>query len=251
MTLNLISELKLKHKHLHFSLIDPASQSPDKAGLMAHTCEHYGSDAIMVGGSTVHKREQVHETVAHIKAKSKLPVILFPNGAEAVSSNADYIFFMELLNSTDLRFRGGEQIKGAPLIKQFGLHTISMGYLVISTSKNPTTVEKAAKLDKIGMGDIEKAIQYALYAEMIGMSCVYFEAGSGAEHPVPTDMIAAVRRQVKFPIIVGGGIRTPEAALERVKAGADVIVTGTLLEDNSKALEEMIKAIHQHGHKIL
>ncbi len=241
--MSLITDLLKKHKHLHFSLIDPASQAPDKAGLMARLCELYGSDAIMVGGSTVRTRQQVHETVAHIKDKSKLPVILFPNSAEAISSNSDYIFFMELLNSTDLRFRGGEQVKGAPLIKRFGLKIISMGYLVVSTSKNPTTVERAAKLDKIGVQDIEKAIQYALYAEMIGMSCVYFEAGSGAEHPVPNDMIKAVRREVKIPIIVGGGIRTPEAAVEKVKAGADVIVTGTILEDDSKILEKIIKGI--------
>jgi phosphoglycerol geranylgeranyltransferase len=232
-----------KHKHLHFSLIDPASQTADKAGLMARLCELYGSDAIMVGGSTVRTRQQVHETVAHIKAKSKLPVILFPNSAEAISANSDYIFFMELLNSMDLRFRGGEQVKGAPLIKRFGLKTISMGYLVISTSKTPTTVERAAKLDKIGMQDIEKAIQYALYAEMIGMSCVYFEAGSGAEHPVPNEMIKAVRREVKMPLIVGGGIRTPEVAVEKIKAGADVVVTGTILENDSKTLEKIIKGI--------
>jgi len=241
--MSLIHELQKKHKHLHFSLIDPASQTPEKAGLMGRLCEIYGSDAIMVGGSTVHKREQVHETVAHIKKNAKLPVILFPNGAEAVSANADYIFFMELLNSQDLRFRGGEQVKGAPIIKRFGIKTISMGYLVISTSKHPTTVERTAKLDKIGANDIEKAIQYALYAEMIGMSCVYFEAGSGAEHPVPNDMIHAVRREVKFPIIVGGGIRTPEVALEKVKAGADVIVTGTILENDTKILEKIIQSI--------
>jgi phosphoglycerol geranylgeranyltransferase len=47
-------------------------------------------------------------------------------------------------------------------------------------------------------------------------------------------------------LIVGGGIRTPKAAAERVKAGADIIVTGTLVEraaDRAKKIKEIVKAI--------
>lgn len=196
----------------------------------------------MVGGSTA-KGRQVFETVARIKERVKLPVILFPNSAESISENLDYIFFMTLLNTSDPRFRGGEQAKGAPLVKRFGIRPISMGYIIVSTSTRPTTVERAAKLDRIGIGDIEKAVDYALYAEMSGMSCVYFEAGSGAERPVPCEMVRAVREAVRVPLIVGGGIRSPEAAGERADAGADVIVTGTAVEKDSASVEAIIRAV--------
>ena len=121
-----------------------------------------------------------------------------------------------------------------------------MGYIIISTSKKPTTVERAVKLDRIGPGDIEKAVHYAIYAEMSGLSCVYFEAGSGAEEPVPVEMIRAVRKAVKVPLIVGGGIRSGEAARERADAGADVIVTGTVLEDDCSVIEGIIRELRGH-----
>jgi phosphoglycerol geranylgeranyltransferase len=244
--MTLIDDLLRKRKKLHFALIDPVSQAPEKAGQMAAACAKAGSDAIMVGGSTVRTREQVYDTVAAIKERVRLPVILFPNSAEAISRNSDYIFFMSLLNSQDARFRWEEQHKGAPLVKEWGIVPIPMGYIIISTSKKPTTVERAVKLDRIGPEDIEKAVHYAVYAEMSGLSCVYFEAGSGAEEPVPVEMIRAVRKAVKVPLIVGGGIRSGEAARERADAGADVIVTGTVLEDDCSVIEGIIKELRGH-----
>jgi phosphoglycerol geranylgeranyltransferase len=244
--MTLIDQMLKRRPKLHFSLIDPVSQAPEKAGQMAQACAKAGSDAIMVGGSTVRKREQVFDTVAAIKARVTLPVILFPNSAEAISKNSDYIFFMSLLNSQDARFRWEEQYRGAPLIKEWGIIPIPMGYIIISTSKKPTTVESVVKLDRIGPDDIEKAVHYAVYAEMSGLNCVYFEAGSGAEEPVPVDMIKAVRKAVRVPLIVGGGIRSGQAARERADAGADVIVTGTVLEDDSSILAGIIRELRGH-----
>ena len=45
-------------------------------------------------------------------------------------------------------------------------------------------------------------------------------------------------------IIIGGGIRTPEAAEAARKAGADMIVTGTLIEqcDDDTKLRAVVKA---------
>ena len=59
---------------------------------------------------------------------------------------------------------------------------------------------------------------------------MYLEAGSGAEHPVETGMVEKVSSDLDIPVIVGGGIRTPEQARALAKAGASAIVTGTLLE---------------------
>jgi len=43
-------------------------------------------------------------------------------------------------------------------------------------------------------------------------------------------MVARVKREIQVPLIVGGGIRTVAGAKEILDAGADVIVTGTLVE---------------------
>jgi len=48
-------------------------------------------------------------------------------------------------------------------------------------------------------------------------------------------------------LIVGGGIKSPKDAVRAVKAGADIIVTGTLVETSNELKEEMsslIKSIH-------
>ncbi|MFQ6060617.1 MAG: geranylgeranylglyceryl/heptaprenylglyceryl phosphate synthase [Thermoplasmata archaeon] len=241
--MNLINELLQENGKLHFSLIDPVSQPPEEAGEMAGLCEEFGTDAIMVGGSTVNDRRIVYDTIETIKKNVRLPVILFPNSAESIAENVDYIFFMMLLNSLEDRYRGEEQARGATLIKKWGIKPIPMGYMVISTSRKPTTVERRVKLDKIHASDIEKAVSYALYTESSGMGCVYLDAGSGAERPVPNGMIQAVRDNVDIPIIIGGGIRDGDTAREKIDAGADVIVTGTVVEKDRRAIEEIVRKI--------
>jgi phosphoglycerol geranylgeranyltransferase len=91
------------------------------------------------------------------------------------------------------------------------------------------------------------AIATALASQYLGFRLIYLEAGSGADKPVPPEMVAAVSMFVNIPIIVGGGIRTPEAAAERVAAGAAFIVTGNVLEKDghSQLIREFAAAIHQ------
>lgn len=241
--MNLVDDLLQKYKKLHFSLIDPDKQLPEEAGRRAKLCMEYGTNAIMVGGSTVRNRKMVYDTIEAIKKKVELPTILFPNSANAVSKNADYIFFMTLLNSKEYKYLRGEQLKGAPLIKKWNIEAISMGYLLVNTSKKPTTIEKYTKLDEIRRDDIEKAVNYAIYAEMLGMNCIYLEAGSNAERPISNEMIRAIRDKIGIPIIVGGGIMEGQTAKEKVDAGADVIVNGTAIEVNIENIKDIIKNI--------
>ncbi|MCD6512508.1 MAG: geranylgeranylglyceryl/heptaprenylglyceryl phosphate synthase [Thermoplasmata archaeon] len=236
---------KMGKGRLHFSLIDPVNQTPEEAGEIAERCEQYGSDAIMVGGSTVKSREETYRTIEGIKKRSKLPVIIFPNSASMIAENADYILFMDLVNSLDYKYHKGEQLKGAKIVKKYGIKPIATAYIVISTSSKPTTVERKANLDRIGIDDIEKLIDYALYSEYIGFDVIYLEAGSNAERPVPDEMVRVVRKETSVPIMVGGGIKDGEAARRKIEAGASVVVTGSLLEENVEKLKEIIDAIKE------
>jgi phosphoglycerol geranylgeranyltransferase len=58
-------------------------------------------------------------------------------------------------------------------------------------------------------------------------------------------MIASVKSKVKIPVIIGGGIRTAEQACMVRKAGADIIVTGTIVENGAyrDCLEKLIRAV--------
>jgi phosphoglycerol geranylgeranyltransferase len=237
-----IIELARK-KRLHFALLDPDKQKPSVAGHIAQTVTDAGSSAIMVGGSTLLSQKQVDETVQAIKKNSDLPVILFPSGAKFLSKYADAVFFMSLLNSNNLDYVIREHVKGALFVKHSGLEPISMGYVIVEPGMTAGRVGEAALIKR---DDPQTAVGYALAAEYLGMKFFYIEAGSGAPTPVPNEMIQAVKKNTSIPIIVGGGIRNPETAKEKVIAGADIIITGTAIEKDKHfktTLTDIVTAI--------
>ena len=236
---------KTKKKTLHFSLLDPDKQKPDIAGSIAKISEESGSSAIMVGGSTLISQNQVDETVKAIKNNTDLPVILFPSGAKFLSSYADAMFFMSLLNSRNLDYVIREHIKGAPFVKRSKLEPISMGYVIVEPGM---TAGRVGEVDLIKKDDIETAVGYALASQYLGMNFFYLEAGSGAPTPVSNNMISSVKKNISIPLVVGGGIRDVKTAKEKARAGADIIITGTTLETErnlKQALTNIISAIEE------
>lgn len=233
---------KMKSGTLHMTLIDPAKQEPAKAGEIAEIASKLGTDAIMVGGSTGVTQENLDDTIKAIKSKSGVPVIYFPSGANAMSPYADAIYFMSMLNSRTVRMVMREQIKGAPIVRKLGIEPISMGYIIVAPGMK---VGEVGEADVIPRDDPKLAAAYALTAEYLGMQSVYLEAGSGAPQPVPDDIIKAVRKTITIPLIVGGGIRDAETAAKVKNAGADVVVTGTVVENGnfSRRLEGIIRAV--------
>jgi phosphoglycerol geranylgeranyltransferase len=237
-----IVELARK-KRLHFALLDPDKQKPSVAGHIAQTVSDAGSSAIMVGGSTLLSQKQVDETVQAIKKNSDLPVILFPSGAKFLSKYADAVFFMSLLNSNNLDYVIREHVKGAPFVKYSGLEPISMGYVIVEPGM---TAGRVGEAELIKRDDPQTAVGYALAAEYLGMKFFYIEAGSGAPTPVPNEMIQAVKKNTSIPVIVGGGIRDSKTAEEKVRAGADIIITGTAIEKDKHfktTLTDIVNAI--------
>lgn len=228
---------------LHMTLLDPDKQTPEVAAVMACEAAAAGSDAVMVGGSTALCQETLDETIKGIKGRCELPVILFPTTASCLSRFADAIYFMSMLNSRSLNFVIGEHKRAAPVIRKLGLEPIPMGYIVI---KPGMKVAEVGEADAIPRNAIEDAAAYALAAEYLGMRLVYLEAGSGATEHVPIEMVKAVRSILNIPLVVGGGIRTAEAASAIAGAGANIVVTGTLVEETKEiqpTLSNLISAI--------
>jgi phosphoglycerol geranylgeranyltransferase len=213
---------------VHITLIDPEKVTPSSVSHIVSEAEFCKTAAIMVGGSTVDSTSHLDKIVKAIKKTVKIPVILFPNNVTGISKYADAIWFMSLLNSSDPYFLVGAQVLGAPTIKKFSLEPISLGYIVVGEGGAVGVIGKAVPIphDKP-----ELAAAHALAAQYFGMRFVYLEAGSGAKQPVPNSMIKAVKSVISVPLIVGGGIKTSEQVREIVRAGADVIVTGTVLEE--------------------
>jgi len=229
---------------LHMTLLDPDKQAPAEAAALSFEAAAAGTDAIMIGGSTGVTQNKVDATVLAIKEAAKVPVILFPASAANLSPHADALYFMSLLNSRDPRLIIGEQRLAAPVVRAWGLETIPMAYLVVEPGMRAGEVGDA---ELISRKNPTVAVQYALAAQLLGMKLVYLEAGSGAPEPVPDRLIRAVREAIEIPVVVGGGIRTPEAAKAAIHAGADIVVTGTIVEvaregDALRRIIETVKA---------
>ena len=236
---------KLETKKLHMTLLDPDKQEPDAAGQIAGSAESIGTDAIMLGGSTGVTQELLDHTVTSIKERVSVPVILFPTAASAVSLKADAIYFMSLLNSRNPKYILGEQMRAAALIKKSGLEAISMGYIIVEPGMEAGMVGEA---ELVRRNDVKSAVGYSVAAELLGMSLIYLEAGSGATEPIPQGLISGVKNAVDVPILVGGGIRDAEKARNALSAGADIIVTGSIVEEQgiSTRLKEIIMTVNDY-----
>lgn len=218
-------------------LLDPEKLTVPGASSAARTCGQCGVDAIFVGGSTADKARFASIARA-VKAHAGVPVILFPGGSGQIVPHADAVLFMSLLSCRNPRFLIEEQVRGAPLVRKFGLEPIAMGYLLIESDR-PTAVEVVSGSPPLSRNDISSAVDHALAAQYLGMDTVYLEAGSGAGRTVPDKMVSAVKKALSIPLIVGGGIRTPEEAARKVRAGADIVVTGNVLEKEGLGPETM------------
>ena len=236
----------LDHQRANYLvLIDPDLKNDTRIPALVEGANRSGADAILVGGSLM-MDDLFEERIARVKAESNLPVILFPGGVGQVTKHVDAMLFMSLLSGRNAQYLIGEQVRAAPLVKQYGLETIPTGYLLFSGGK-PTTVELMSNSQPLPMERADLAISHCLAAQYLGMAVVYLEAGSGAERSIPEATIAAIASQLDIPLIVGGGIRTPEAAAAKVQAGAKFIVTGTILEEDGddSLMQAFAAAVHR------
>jgi putative glycerol-1-phosphate prenyltransferase len=108
-----------------------------------------------------------------------------------------------------------------------------------------TTAHYMSNSLPIPSGKSEIAACTALAGEMLGMKLIYMDAGSGAEKPVPAEMISAVKKEIQIPLIIGGGLRKPQDAANACKAGADMIVIGTAFEEDTSLIQKFAEAIHK------
>ncbi len=225
-------------------LIDPDKINGNKLAEFVSHCEKCGVDGFLIGGSLMFTNH-LYESISIIKESSSLPVIIFPGSVSQVVPNADAILFISLISGRNPDQLIGEHVLAAPTIKKTGIEPIPTGYMLVE-SGSVTTVEYISGSKPLPRKKPEIATATALAAQYLGMKMVYLEAGSGASKTVPDNMVKMVSGALDIPVIVGGGIRTPEEAAGKVANGAKAIVTGNYFEDESNwhLIEEFANAIH-------
>jgi phosphoglycerol geranylgeranyltransferase len=241
--LKYLHEVLEKQNAGYLVLIDPEACEVDKCAKFAREVERAGADAILLGGSLL--TIDLHPIAAALKDETSLPIILFPGDSMHLTPHADAILYMSLISGRNPNYLIGEQVKAAPWIQRYDLEPIPTGYILIEGG-NRTAVEFMSGTVPIPREKPNIAGPHALAAQYLGMQLVYLEAGSGAKFPIPNDMISTVKSQIEIPLVVGGGIRTPETATEKVNAGADFIVTGNILEKTGSfdLMKQFADAVH-------
>ena len=200
-------------------------------------------DFFLVGGSLITSTNFDH-VIALIMENSKLPVILFPGSNMHINYQADAILFLSLISGRNPELLIGQHVIAAPIVKKSDLEVLPTGYMLVSAG-NETTVSYMSNTTPIPHDKPSVAVCTALAGEMLGLRLMYLDAGSGAQYPVSSKMIQSVRKTVKAPLIVGGGIDSVEKALTVLQAGADMIVVGNGIEKNPNLLIGVSDAVQQ------
>jgi putative glycerol-1-phosphate prenyltransferase len=199
-------------------------------------------DYFFVGGSLV-VNDMLDSVLESIKQKCPIPMILFPGNSHQLSYKADALLFLSLISGRNAELLIGKHVVTAPFLKKSPLEIISTGYMLVDGGV-PTTVSYMSNTQPIPSNKEDIALCTAVAGELLGLNMIYLDAGSGAKNPVPVEMIKRVAEGINIPLIVGGGIKTPERAYANINAGADMIVVGNAIEDDPELIMDLSAAIH-------
>lgn len=235
--LNHLQQAKQSKERLFSLLIDPDNISGNEVERTAVAAQNAGVDLFFVGGSLL-VNDRLFETVQIIKANSDIPVVLFPGDNMQVVPNADAILLLSVISGRNPEMLIGKHVVAAPRLKNSGLEIIPTGYMLIDSGK-PTTASYMSNTNPIPRDKDDIAACTAMAGEMLGLKTIFMDGGSGAQNAVSSTMVKRVSEHIDAPIIVGGGLRTPEMAKERFEAGATVVVVGNAIEQNGSLLAEM------------
>jgi phosphoglycerol geranylgeranyltransferase len=212
-------------------LLDPDKTSLKEIPSITKKIETLKANFIFVGGSTV-ENGLTDTFVEVLKVNTQIPVVLFPGDYSQVSNKADALLFLSLLSGRNPEYLIEQQIKAVPFLKNSTLEIIPTGYILIDGGTQ-SSVLKVSKTTPISQNDVNLAVATAVAGMYKGKQLIYLEAGSGAKIPVNPKIISEVKKTIKIPLIVGGGIRTKEQLKNAYDNGADLVVIGTAFENNT------------------
>jgi phosphoglycerol geranylgeranyltransferase len=223
-------------------LIDPDKYDIKGLKLVISDARESAADFILVGGSLL-TYDHLDDTLKIIKSETEIPVILFPGSILQINEKADALLLLSLISGRNADLLIGKHVIAAPYLKNSSLEILPTGYMLIESGPM-TTAQYISNTIPIPRLKDDIAVCTALAGEMLGLRLIYMDGGSGAELPVSLSMISKVKENISIPLVVGGGIRTPEQAVASCRAGADMIVVGNAIEKDHSCLKEIAHAIH-------
>ena len=223
-------------------LVDPDKLRTHRLDEVVERSVAAGVDYFFIGGSLI-VNNQLDKVLTGVKERCGIPLVLFPGSSFQLSYRADGLLFLSLISGRNPELLIGNHVIAAPYLRVSPLEIMSCGYMLVDGGK-ATTVSYMSNTRPIPADKADVAMCTAVAGEMLGLKLMYLDAGSGARHPVPEELIAAVSSATEVPLIVGGGIRDPERARLDAEAGADVIVVGNAIERDPTLIGELAAAVH-------
>lgn len=211
-------------------LLDPGRTTAEEAAAVGREARDAGAAGLLIG-SSFDGAENTHAVARALKAAVPgFPVALFPGSAHQLTEAVDLVLLLTLVSGRNPQYLIEEHVRAVPFFRRHPVPALSTGYILVDGGR-VTSVEAVSQTRPLPADKPELAAAHTAAARMIGMRAIYLDAGSGAERPVPADVIRATREAAGDAVVfVGGGIRTPEAARLAREAGADFVVIGTVVE---------------------
>ena len=238
-------EAKTKKQKRLAVLIDPDKMRLANMNRVIDNAIRAKVDYFFLGGSLI-LDDMMDYCLDALKSQNSIPTILFPSSPQQINKKADGILFLSLISGRNPDLLIGQHVLAAPILKHTQLEIISTGYMLIDGGM-ATTASYISNTIPIPAHKDEIAYCTALAGEMLGLKTIYMDGGSGARQPVSESMIKIVSQAISIPLIIGGGMRTPERAGLNARAGADIIVVGNAFEKDPGLIAEMTEAVHSAG----
>ena len=240
-----LEEIKADRGAVAIALLDPDSKNNNRLLKMLQLVNESDFDAIFIGGSLISDNE-FESRVEEVTKNTDIPVIIFPGSSNQLSQYADAVLFLSLISGRNPQYLIGEHVKSAPIIHNMNLETIPTAYILLDGGVR-SSVEVMSNTSPIPMNKHDIILAHALAGQYLGNKFVFLESGSGAKNHAASEVVSILSKQLQIPIIVGGGVNTPESAQELVSSGAGYIVTGTKIEQNPSSweLRKFTNAVHQ------
>ena len=244
-----ITDKKAKGQKQFAVLIDPDKPTEQEILRIAELSLTANVDYFFVGGSLL-TNDHFENCILTLKKHTDIPVVLFPGNTMQISKHADAILLLSLISGRNAEMLIVKHVIAAPYLKESGLEIIPTGYMLIDSGK-PTTVTYMSNTFPIPSDKADIAACTAMAGEMLGLQLIYMDAGSGALNPISAKMIEKVRKHTVSPIVTGGGIKTPEKAIENCNAGADIIVVGNAIEKSANLIKEIGDAVKRFSDLVI
>ena len=220
-------------------LIDPDDfQSVQRFESQLQEANKLKIDFFFLGGSII-QQNTVSEIISLIKMLCPdIPVVLFPGNTLQYSPLADGILFISLISGRNPDLLIGQHVTLAPLLEKSEMEVLPTGYMLIDGGQT-TSVHYMSQTIPLPNHHPELSVATALAGKFLGLQYFYLDAGSGAPNPVSPEIIKAVKRKIKAPLMVGGGLNSLEKIKSAFQAGADLVVIGNGAGKSTRLLNEV------------